>query len=336
MPDDAQIHTADDEATTTVALVSVEPEPESGLVPADLIDKARDYVRASKASSTRRTYQACWACFTAWCQERRLGPLPASPETMVGYIAAQADRIRPQTIKKHLAAISQAHKVAGFDTPVQAEVVKLTMQGLRRTHSTASNPKKALRVDHVRRMVEAMPDNEVGVRDKAILLLGFLAGMRRSEIAGLDLDDLTYEPEGLIVRIKKSKRDQDGEGRFVAVPRGRRPETCPVRAVHAWMELASEDAGPLFTRLDRAGDGQRITGKAIARVVKRRAERAGLDPAMFSGHSLRRGFATETARAGAAERDIARTTGHRSLQVLRSYVEEGTRFERCAAGVLDL
>jgi len=152
----------------------------------------------------------------------------------------------------------------------------------------------------------------------------------------LDHDDLAFEPEGLVTTIKKSKRDQDGKGRAVAAPRGRHEETCPVRAVRLWMDETGRQEGPLFIRLDRGAAGQRLSDRSVALVVKKYAARAGLDPVLFSGHSLRRGFATETARAGAAERDIARSTGHLSLAVLRSYVEQGTMFEKCAAKVLDL
>ena len=310
----------------------------TALAPADLIERAKEYARQSKAPATLKTYQSVWITFTAWCEARGLVSLPAEVETLVAYIADQADRIKPVTIKKHLAAISQIHKLRGFPTPVQAEPVKLTMQGLRRVKGTASKPKSALRVEHVKKMVESMPDTLVGTRDKAIILLGFVAGMRRSEIVSLNLNqgDLAFEPEGLVVTIRRGKRDQEGRGRAVAVPRGRHEETCPVRAVRRWMEASGLQEGPLFVRLDRGAAGQRLSDKSVALVVKKSAARAKLDPVLFSGHSLRRGFCTETARAGAAERDIARTTGHASIQVLRGYCEAGTMFGSAAAKVLDL
>lgn len=211
------------------------------------------------------------------------------------------------------------------------------MQGLRRTHGTASTPKKALKVEWLKGMVAALPHSLVGVRNKAILLLGFCAGMRRSEIVGLDLGDVVFEPEGAVVTIKRSKRDQEGKGRQVGVPRGQHEGTCPVRALQDWIRMSGLIAGPLFVRLDPGGQaGERLDGRAVAHIVQRAARRAGLDPVMFSGHSLRRGFCTETARMGAAERDIARTTGHSSMAVLRGYVEAGTIFQSCAARVLDL
>jgi len=318
-----------------ITTANTDPERD-GLVPADLIEKAKEYARQSKSPATLRAYRAIWKIFTAWCEARELSPLPASPETVVAYIADQADRLRPQTVKKHVAAISAIHKLRGCDSPVQTEPVRLTMAGLRRVKGVASQPKRALRVEHVRKMVETMPDDLVGARDRAILLVGIVTGMRRSEIVSLDFADLMFEPEGAILNIKRSKRDQEGRGRQVAVPLGRHEGTCPVRALQRWLVASGIEEGALFVRLDPAGARQRLSGKAVARIVKRAAARAGLDPALLGAHSLRRGYVTETTRAGADERDIARTTGHKSMRVMREYVEEGQAFERCAARLLDL
>lgn len=307
------------------------------VVPVELVDKAKEYARASKASSTVRTYQSVWLAFTTWCSSKGMTSVPASPDTVVLYVTDMAESRKARTIKKHLAAISQIHKLAGHPSPVQSEPVKMVMAGLRRVKGTVSTPKKALSVEYVRRMVTTLPTTVVGVRDTAIILMGFLSGMRRSEIVGLDVADVVFEPEGLIIMIKRSKRDQEGKGHQVAVPRGRHEVTCPVRAVRARLDAGGIAQGPVFVRLDPGGQqGLRLDGRAAAHVVQRAAARAGLDPDMSSGHSLRRGFCTEAARAGAAERDIARTTGHSSMQVLRGYIEAGTLFEGCAGSVLDL
>jgi site-specific recombinase XerD len=312
-------------------------KPNDMMVPAGLLDKAREYASASKADSTRRAYAGVWRLFLEWCRGNGFAPLPATAETVALYVAAQGDNLKPQTIKKHLAGISQVHQVAGHPSPTQTEPVRLVLQGLRRVKGVAASPRKALRVEWLRSMVAALPSSLVGVRDRAILLLGFAAGMRRSEIVGLDICDVVFEPEGAVVTIKRSKRDQEGKGRQVGVPRGQHEGTCPVRALQEWVRMSELTAGSLFVRLDPGGQaGERLDGRAIAHVVQRAARRAGLDSGMFSGHSLRRGFCTETARMGAAEREIARTTGHSSMAVLRGYVEAGTIFQSCAARVLDL
>jgi site-specific recombinase XerD len=309
---------------------------QQGLAPTDLIEKARGYMRASKSEGTLRTYASVWRIFTQWCASRGVDPLPATPDTVIAYVVEQAEVLRPQTITKHLAAISQAHKLSGHETPTQAEPVRLVMKGLRRAKGVGANPKKALRVEHMKKMVAVLPDTLLGDRDKAILLVGYVTGMRRSEIVALDVDDVTFEPEGAVVTIRRGKRDQEGHGRRVPVLRGRHEDTCPVRALQQWLLLRGEESGPLFVRLDPGAQGERLGDRSVALMIKRMAERAGLDPVMFSGHSLRRGFATETARAGASDRQIARTTGHKSMKVLGGYIEEGTIFEAAAASLLDL
>lgn len=305
-------------------------------VPERLIAKAIDYAKASRSEATLETYAKAWKQFVAWCGPLGLPHLPASPETVVGYIADRGDDLRPVTLKKHLAAIAVAHRTAGLQSPTSSEAVKMTMAGLRRTKGTAPKAKRALRVSHVRQIVGGLGGAHVDVRDRALLLLGFITGMRRSEVVGLDVDDIAFEPEGIVVTIRKSKRDQEGRGRQVPVLRGKHEETCPVRALRAWLTVLCRDTGSLFIRLDRAGSGERLSGKAVALIVKRRAEQAGLDPVMFSGHSLRRGFCTSAAKAGASEADIARTTGHQSVKILRGYVEAGRLFENAAARHLDL
>lgn len=313
-----------------------DPTPKFPALPDDLITKALEYARASKAKATLKTYSSAWRSFTGWCESHGVGPLPSSPEAVAAYIAQQADCLRPVTIKKHLAAISTAHKAAGLSTPTNSEAVRLTMQGLRRVKGTAPAPKAALRTDHLRRMVAGLGDAAVERRDRALLLVGFSTGMRRSEIVGLDIGDLSFEPEGVVLVIRRSKRDQEGQGRHVPVLRGHHDETCPVRALRSWISVLGREVGPLFVRLDRAGAGQRLTGKSVALIVKLRVEQAGLDPVLFAGHSLRRGFVSEAARGGASEAEIARTTGHTSVKVLRGYMEQATMFEHAAGRVLDL
>lgn len=309
---------------------------EGGIAPVHLMERAKNYARASKSDSTLKTYKAAWSVFTGWCSLNGLTSMPSTPDVIVAYVADQAERVKPQTLRKHLAAISQAHKLAGHPSPLQHEAVRLTMRGLCRVKGSASAPKKALRVEHLKKMLAELPGTDVGTRDRAIMLVGFCGGMRRSEVVALDASDVAFEPEGLVITIRKSKRDQEGKGRQLPIPRGRHEATCPVRALRRWMDTQGITEGPLFVRLDPGGRGKRLNGRAVALLVKQAAARAGLDPDMFSGHSLRRGFATEAARAGASEREIAKTTGHASMAVLRSYIEAGTIFEGCAGRNLDL
>lgn len=321
--------------TPTALVTMVEQDPQ--LVLAPLVEKAKDFARASKAPSTWRTYESVWRVFTAWCSAQGVSALPSTPEVIVAYLVARSEMVRPQTLKKHLAAISKIHTFQGHESPTRSEMVKTTLAGIRRTVGVSASPKKALRVDHVRKAVAQLDHDRIGRRDRALLLVGFTTGMRRSEVADLQLSDLAFEPEGAVLTIRRSKADQEGRGRMVLAPFMPSSGTCPVHALRAWLEVRSSEPGPLFVRLDPAAVGiQPMSGWAVAQVVKRVTKAAGLDPQVFSGHSLRRGFCTETARAGASEREIARSTGHKSMSVLREYIEEGRIGEDCAARHLDL
>ncbi len=187
-------------------------------------------------------------------------------------------------------------------------------------------------------MVDVADPGLIGARDRALILLGFAGAFRRSELVGLDVEDCAFGKDGLTVTLRRSKTDQDGAGRKIGIPYGSNPETCPVRTVQAWLEEAGSDAGPLFRSINRHGQVRtgRLSGIDVARIVKKLAVRAGLDPAKYAGHSLRAGHATSAAIAGASERSIMRQTGHRSVQMVRRYIRDGSLFRENSAGKLGL
>src|SRR3982751_5216357 len=178
----------------------------------------------------------------------------------------------------------------------------------------------------------------IGIRDRAIILLGFASAFRRSELVGLNVEDCTFSKDGLTVRLSHSKTDQEGAGRKIGIPYGSNPETCPVRVLHAWMEEAGITSGPLFRSITRHGQVQpgSLSGVDVARIVKKLAQRAGLDASKYAGHSLRAGHATSAAIAGASERSIMVQTGHRSVQMRRRYIRDGSLFRENSAGKLGL
>jgi integrase len=173
---------------------------------------------------------------------------------------------------------------------------------------------------------------------KRLVLLGFAGAFRRSELVGLDVENCVFGKDGLTVTLRRSKTDQDGQGRKIGIPYGSNPETCPVRTIQAWREVAGITSGPLFPSINRHGQFQqgRLSGIDVARVVKKLAERAGLDPGKYGGHSLRAGHATSAAIAGASERSIMNQTGHRSVQMVRRYIRDGSLFRENSAGKLGL
>ena len=185
----------------------------------------------------------------------------------------------------------------------------------------------------------ARPATSRGIcRDRALLLVGFSGGFRRSELVALDVADVTDTEDGLKILIRRSKSDQEGQGRKVGIPYGSNPETCPVRTVQAWIEQAKISDGLLFRSVNRHGQVQAsgLCGSDVARIVKKLAVRARLDPGKYAGHSLRAGHATAAAIAGASERSIMNQTGHRSVQMVRRYIRDGNLFRENSAGMLGL
>jgi integrase len=300
--------------------------------------QVRDFIRASKAESTIRGYRADWRSFCGWCEAHGLCPLPASAETVASYIAECAGRLKVGSIQRQLNAIAEAHKAVGLEPPTHYPMVTNTMKGIRRTKGTAPEQKTPTLTDDIRAMVNATDTGIIGVRDRAMVLLGFAGAFRRSELVGLDVEDCVFGKDGLTVTLRRSKTDQDGAGRKIGIPYGSNPETCPVRTVQGWMETACISTGPLFrsiNRHDRVRAG-RLSGIDVSRVVKKLAKRAGLDPAKYGGHSLRAGHATAAAIAGASERSIMKQTGHRSVQMVRRYIRDGSLFRENSAGKLGL
>ena len=305
---------------------------------AEIAADARDYVAASRAENTTRVYRTGWAQFSAWCAEHGVTPLPASAETVAFYVADLAKVAKPATIDARLAAISAAHRAAGYDSPTKEEAVRLVRRGVRRTLGTAQRQAHPVTVPDLRTMLQGLGTDPAGCRDRALLLLGFAGALRRSELVGLDVADLTGGTDGLTVCLRRSKTDQEGAGRTLGIPFGSNLATCPVRAWRAWLALSSITEGPAFRPVDRHGHigPTRLSGQAVALVLKRHAARAGLDPGEVAGHSLRAGLATSAAAAGVPERVIAEQTGHKGTAMLRRYIREGSLFRENAASAVGL
>jgi site-specific recombinase XerD len=315
----------------------VEPESKS-IALAGVAEQARAYVAASRSENTRRAYRADWEHFTSWCHSRGTSSLPADPTVVALYVTDMADTFKPSTISRRIVSIAQAHKAAGHPSPTTDERVRLVNAGIRRVHGVAPRQVRPVVTEDLRRMVDTCGQDPAGTRDRALLLVGFAAALRRSELVALDATDVEETKDGLILTVRRSKTDQEGAGRKIGVPYGSNLGTCPVRAWRAWVEKAGITEGPLFRGIDRHGNiaEGRLSDRGVALVVKRRAKSAGIDPRTVSGHSLRAGLATSAAVAGVSERAIAATTGHKSMTVLRGYIRDGSLFTENAAAAVGL
>jgi site-specific recombinase XerD len=281
---------------------------------------ARTFAELEKAASTRRSYRVAFRIFADWCHARGLVPVPASPDTVAATAGARAS-----TIAHRAAAIRYAHRLAGHETPTSAETVRAVMRGIRRTIGTAPERKAPATADVIREM-RLCPPTLAGHRDRALLALGFAGAFRRSELVALSVADLVEMPDGFRVLIRHSKTDQEGAGQEIAIPRGYRLR--PVEAVQTWLEAAAITEGPVFRAVLKGGRLQAaaLTPHSVAAIVKMYAERAGLDPAAYAGHSLRAGFITSAAEAGASVLRIADQSRHQSLDTLRGYVRRADLF----------
>lgn len=308
-----------------------------------LAQGSMDYIGKSVSENTKRAMASDWAAFSGWCAEHGLVALPASPETVMMYLTSMAEGHKVSTIQRHMSTISKAHNTAEVDNPVDSRRVKTTMKGIANTLGTAQTRKHAISIEDLRAVVSLLPDTLIGVRDRAILLIGFAGAFRRSELVALDVSDVEFVPEGCIITVRRSKTDQEGEGQQKAIHSGREG-LCPVESLRAWLTAARIESGPVFLATSSKGfhEGncsvvqKRIDEGTIAQLIKRSVLRAGLDPTQFSGHSLRAGFATEAAKAGCHDRDIMRQTGHKSQAMVQRYIRDGNLFRNNASARVGL
>lgn len=307
---------------------------------ARLLAQAEVSFRAARAKSTLRAYEHDWKQFRVWCEQNRLVPLPASSQAVILYSTDLTKNRNKKwnTLARRLAAISQLHQQAGFESPTRTWAVKQFLSGLRRERGVAPARKKPVLVADLQQILKQIPDSLLGLRDRALLLVGFAGAFRRSELVALDAGDIERTRDGLVVTVRRSKTDQAGEGRKIGIPPGVEEATCPVAALDRWLAAARIDSGPLFRTMNRHGRvlDRRLSAEGVAIVVKRYVEKLGYDPAQLAGHSLRAGLATSAAAAGKSERAIMNQTGHRSVATVRRYIRDGNLFRENAAGGLGL
>lgn len=306
---------------------------------AEIAVSASAFARDAKAANTRRAYAGDWRRFAAFCSSHDLAAFPSAASSVLLYLTAMADSgYRATTIQRARSSNGFFHRVAGEKVPGDDARVREVMAGIRRRLGVAPNQAAALLPVQLRAMVRRLPDNARGARDAAMLTLGFAGAFRRSELVALDVSNVEFVDEGLVVGIAQSKTDQEGDGAKLGVPFGNHAETCPVLALRTWLAERGNAEGPLFLEITRWGKvtQRRASCKSVYRAVKRAASAAGLDPSSYSAHSLRAGLATAAARAGKTERAIMRHGRWRSRTTVDRYVRDGTLFEENAANEIGL
>ena len=297
-----------------------------------------DYAAASKSANTWKAYRSDWQQWSARCASQGLDPWQAQPADVAEWVAELASRYRPSSIGRRVAALSSVYRMAGRPKaewsaggpPTRDDRVRIVLAGIRRAHAAPTKQAAPLTGDLLRQVVADLDLERVAdVRDGALLLLGFSAALRRSELVALDVEDLEFVAGGLRVTVRRSKVDQEGQGAVVGVPNGERPDTCPVRWLQRWLAVSGIESGPVWRMVDAHGHVRsgRMAATTVGLVVKRHCERTGLDPVRFSAHSLRSGLATSAASGGAQVLRLADHGRWRSLATVRGYVRAGAALD---------
>lgn len=288
-----------------------------------------DYIRASLSNSSRRAYRSDIEHFQRWG-----GFIPSPPELVAHYLANHAGVLSAATLARRLVSISKAHTTQGYPSPARDDLVRATLRGIRHTHGSAQRQVAPAVREDILSMVAGLQGVK-GLRDQALLLVGFAGAFRRSELVSLQLSDIEWVQQGFIAHLRFSKTDQQGIGRKVAIPYAR-GTSCPVRALQGWIEVAGISVGPIFRSVSKGGVVSEVglTPQAVALIVKERAKAVGLDPRNYSGHSLRAGLITSAAKLGVSSWKIRQQTGHKSDAMLGRYIRDANIFVDNPAGAV--
>ena len=281
-------------------------------------------LKNSKSANTLRAYESDYKDFSFFCAKNNFSSLPADPKILSLYLTHLSQTSKFSTLKRRIASISVIHKLKGHYIDTKHPVIRENLLGIKRIKGSNQKAKKPILINDLKQIIDVINKANIRemrkTRDKALILIGFAGGFRRSELVALDNDDIEFVREGVKIFVKRSKTDQSGEGMTKAIPSFDSTLYCPVLHLQDWMAKGKSKNKKIFP----------ISDKSVALIIKKYANIAGLDGNKYAGHSLRSGFATSTAEAGAEERKIMAMTGHKTTQMVRRYIQEGNLFKNNA------
>ena len=280
-------------------------------------------LKNSKAANTLRAYQADFKDFSAFCSNNGLSFMPTEPKIVSLYLTHLSATSKFSTLKRRIASISVIHKIKGHYLDTKHPIIMENLHGIKRVKGSHQKAKKPILINELKLIINQINQEKIETKkykNKALILIGFAGGFRRSELVSIEYDDLDFVPEGVKIFIKRSKTDQSGEGMTKGIPYFSNPEYCPVLSLKNWLDISKIKEGRIF----------KLSDKSVALILKKYASLAGLDEKKYSGHSLRSGFATSAAEFGAEERSIMAMTGHKSTQMVRRYIQEANLFKNNA------
>jgi integrase len=305
-----------------------------------MMDTRNELEAALLSKNTKKGYYYDWQLFLKFCRQMKMESLPADTHAVCMYAAWMLGErgLKVTTVERRLAVVAQMHKRNQMDSPVTQEVRKL-LCGARRGRKEKVRQVKPLTLDQLRAIAQTAPDTAIGARDKAIVLVGFASALRSASLAMLLLEDVEFSERGLILTIQKEKQDQEGRGRLIGIPKGKRAETCAVLALQNWLAHRGQAPGVLFSRLDNRKSSnldRPIEPERICQIVQEALLRIGLDDPLYGSHSMRAGFITAAGEAGIGDRQIAAQSGHKDMNTLKRYHRHSDVWKGNAAALLDL
>ena len=281
-------------------------------------------LKNSKAANTLRAYQADFKDFSVFCIKNGLSSMPTDPKILSLYLTHLSANSKFSTLKRRIASISVIHKMKGHYLDTKHPLIMENLHGIKRIKGSNQKAKKPLLINDLKliiNVIDQINQTEIKkIRDKALILIGFSGGFRRSELVNIEYEDLEFVNEGVKIFIKRSKTDKSGEGMTKAIPYFDNKLYCPVTNLKNWINNTKILSGKVFD----------ISDKSVALIIKKYTSLCGLDSNRYSGHSLRSGFATATAESGAEERNIMAMTGHKTTQMVRRYIHEANLFKNNA------
>ena len=294
-------------------------------------------LQSSKANNTVRAYKSDFNDFGIFCAQNGFKSLPSEPKIVSLYLThLSTNEAKMSTLKRRLVSIGVIHKLKGHYLDTKHPSIIENIMGIKRRKGSIQKGKKPLLINNLKVIIDVIDEqNKEEIkkfRDRSIILIGFSGGFRRNEIVSLDYDDLGFVPEGVKIDIRRSKTDQFGEGLVKALPYFDNPKYCPVLSLKKWISVSEINSGSLFRRFLKGSklSEKRLTDQTVALLIKHYLQLAGIDSRHYSGHSLRSGFATSAAEAGAEERNIMAMTGHKSTEMVRRYIKEANLFKNNA------
>ena len=281
-------------------------------------------LKNSKSTNTLRAYESDFKDFSRFCSINNFSSLPADPKILSLYLTQLSKTSKFSTLKRRIASISVIHKIKGYYIDTKHPLVMENLLGIKRLMGSNQKSKKPILINDLKQIIDLINKLKIKpkrkLRDKALILIGFAGGFRRSELVALEYEDVEFVREGVKIFVRRSKTDQSGEGMTKAIPSFDKAMYCPVAHLQDWLFEKENKKGKIFS----------ISDKSVALIIKKYANLIGLNGEKYAGHSLRSGFATSTAESGAEERNIMAMTGHKTSQMVRRYIQEANLFKNNA------